>query len=124
MSQLAIVEAFADLPDTRRTAGQRHSQALCLGLFTLAVVAGNRGFLAIGDWLKAYHEELVAIFSPPKDACHPTARFAGRCCGWSIRFIQRVYRDFSAFDHCQEKRLPPMAKCCGGRMKPKAMTQK
>lgn len=66
MSQLAIVEAFADLPDTRRTAGQRHSQALCLGLFTLAVVAGNRGFLAIGDWLKAYHEELVAIFSPPK----------------------------------------------------------
>lgn len=29
MSQLAIVEAFADLPDTRRTAGQRHTQALC-----------------------------------------------------------------------------------------------
>jgi hypothetical protein len=24
MTQLAIVEAFADLPDTRRTAGQRH----------------------------------------------------------------------------------------------------
>lgn len=66
MTQLAIVEAFADLPDTRRTAGQRHSQALCLALFTLAVVAGNRGFLAIGDWLKAYHNELVALFSPPK----------------------------------------------------------
>ena len=49
MPQLAIVEAFADLPDTRRTAGQRHQQALCLALFTLAVVAGNRGFLAIGD---------------------------------------------------------------------------
>jgi len=27
-SQIAIVEAFADLPDTRRTAGQRHHQAL------------------------------------------------------------------------------------------------
>ncbi len=53
MSQLAIVEAFADVPDTRRTAGQRHNQALCLALFTLAVAAGNRGFLAIGDWLKA-----------------------------------------------------------------------
>ncbi len=24
------VSAFADLPDTRRTAGQRHRQALCL----------------------------------------------------------------------------------------------
>lgn len=30
MLQPAIVEAFADLPDTRRTAGQRHTQALCL----------------------------------------------------------------------------------------------
>jgi hypothetical protein len=34
MSQLAIVEAFADLPDIRRKAGQRHHQALCLALFT------------------------------------------------------------------------------------------
>ncbi len=67
MSQLAIVEAFADLCDRRRTAGQRHQQTLCLALFTLAVAAGNRGFLAIGDWLKAYHVELVALFQPPKD---------------------------------------------------------
>lgn len=66
MSQLAIVEAFVDLPDTRRTAGQRHSQALCLALFTLAVAAGNQGFLAIGDWLRAYHDELVALFTPRK----------------------------------------------------------
>lgn len=66
MSQLAIVEAFKDLPDNRRTAGQRHQQALCLALFTLAVSAGNKGFLAIGDWLSAYHDELVALFNPPK----------------------------------------------------------
>lgn len=62
MFQLALVEAFSDLPDTRRTAGQRYTQALCLALFTLAVVAGNRGFLAIGDWLSAYHDELVVLF--------------------------------------------------------------
>lgn len=49
MSQIAIVKAFGDLPDTRRRAGQRHHQALCLALFTLGVAAGNRGFLAIGD---------------------------------------------------------------------------
>lgn len=66
MSQLALVEAFSDLPDTRRPAGMRHTQALCLALFTLAVVAGNRGFLAIGDWLSAYHNELVALLAPPK----------------------------------------------------------
>lgn len=67
MSQLAIVEAFTALPDARRTAGQRHSQALCLALFTLSVTAGNRGFLAIGDWLKAYQSDLIELFAPPKD---------------------------------------------------------
>lgn len=66
MPHIAIVEAFADLPDTRRTAGQRHQQALCLARFTLAVAAGNRGFLAIGDWLRADHDELVALFQPSK----------------------------------------------------------
>lgn len=66
MPELAIVEAFADLPDTRRTAGQRHQQALCLALCTLAVAAGNRGFRAIGDWLRGYHDELGALFQPPK----------------------------------------------------------
>lgn len=66
MSQLAIVEAFVDLPDERRGAGKRHSQALCLALFTVAVTAGNKGFLSIGNWLKAYHQELVEIFTPVK----------------------------------------------------------
>lgn len=67
MTQLAIVEAFAGLPDPRRSSGKRHEQALCLALFTLAVAAGNRGFLAIGDWLQAYQEELIALFNPAKD---------------------------------------------------------
>jgi len=66
MTTLAIVEAFSNLPDPRRGAGQRHNQALCLALFTLAVAAGCRGFLAIGDWLSAYHDELVELFAPPK----------------------------------------------------------
>jgi hypothetical protein len=66
MSQLAIVEAFSELADTRRSTGKRHHQALCFALFTLGVAAGNRGFLAIGDWLKAYHSDLVALFQPEK----------------------------------------------------------
>lgn len=66
MSQLAIVEAFSGLTDTRRSSGKRHQQALCFALFTLAVAAGNRGFLAIGDWLKAYHIDLVTLFQPDK----------------------------------------------------------
>lgn len=66
MSTLAIVEAFRELPDMRRTAGLRHDQALCLALFTLAISAGCRGFLAIQDWLKGYQPELLELFTPPK----------------------------------------------------------
>ena len=51
MSQLVIVEAFTAMLDTC------HTQALCLALSTLSVTAGNPGFLAIGDWLWAYHDE-------------------------------------------------------------------
>jgi len=66
MAQLAILEAFNDFPDPRRGADQRHQQALCFALFTLAVAAGNRGFLAIGAWISAYRDELLELFEPPK----------------------------------------------------------
>jgi DDE_Tnp_1-associated len=67
MSSLTLLEAFADLPDTRRGAGQRHKQSLCLALFTLAICAGCRGFLAIGDWIESYREDLIALFQPEKE---------------------------------------------------------
>ena len=66
MTQAAILEAFAELPDPRRGAGQRHIQPLCLALFTLAIAAGNRGFIAIGDWIKSYRVELIELFKPEK----------------------------------------------------------
>ena len=66
MPKPAIMEAFAKLEDPRRKAGQRHAQTLCLALFTLAVVAGNQGFLAIGDWLTSYRDQLLDWFAPPK----------------------------------------------------------
>ena len=64
--RIEILEAFSDLLDVRRAAGKRHPMALCLALFTLAVTAGNRGFLAIGDWLACYRCDLIALFNPPK----------------------------------------------------------
>lgn len=67
MSQLAILEAFTELQDPRRRAGQRHNLALCLALFTLAIAAGNKGFLAIGDWIASYREQLIDLFKPPKN---------------------------------------------------------
>lgn len=65
--RIEILEAFADLPDVRRASGKRHHIALCLALFTLAVTAGNRGFLSIGDWLKCYQQDLINLFNPPKN---------------------------------------------------------
>ncbi len=66
MSHLAILDAFSDLPDSRRGEGRRHSQALCLALFTLAITAGCRGFLSMSDWLSSYRQELLTLFNPPK----------------------------------------------------------
>ncbi|MFM7887495.1 MAG: transposase family protein, partial [Pseudanabaena sp.] len=66
MTTLSIVEVFKDIPDPRRKEGKRHQQTLCLALFTLTVSAGNRGFLAIGDWLSSYKAELIELFAPPK----------------------------------------------------------
>jgi len=64
--RIEILEAFAELPDVRNASGKRHQMTLCLALFTLAITAGNRGFLAIGDWLKSYRRELIDLFNPPK----------------------------------------------------------
>ncbi len=90
MSQPAILQVFTQLEDPRRRAGQRHSQALCLALFTLAVAAGNQGFLAIGDWLKSYQEPLLAWFQPPK----------GRLPSYST--IRRILLnvDYPAYSQC------------------------
>ena len=63
---IEILAAFADIPDVRQAGGKRHHMALCLALFTLAVAAGNRGFLAMGDWLKSYRRELIELFDPPR----------------------------------------------------------
>ena len=40
---------------------------LSLALFTLAIAAGNKGFLAIGDWISSYREPLIDLFQPPKN---------------------------------------------------------
>ena len=66
MSEIAIIEAFAGLKDPRRCAGQRHTLAICLALFTLAIAAGNKGFLAIGDWISSYREQLIDLLQPSK----------------------------------------------------------
>ncbi|MEM7757072.1 MAG: transposase family protein [Cyanobacteria bacterium P01_A01_bin.40] len=47
-----------------------------MALFTLAVVAGNHGFLAIGDGLKSYEEELKELFKVKRIPSYSTIRRA------------------------------------------------
>ncbi|HEY9766932.1 MAG TPA: ISAs1 family transposase [Coleofasciculaceae cyanobacterium] len=74
MNKIAIIDAFSGIPDRRRKQGTRHSLQLCLALFTLAVAAGNQGFLAIGDWLKSYNEELKKLFKVNRIPSYSTIR--------------------------------------------------
>lgn len=87
MSGIAIVEAFSGMPDRRRKQGTRHSLELCVALFTLAVTAGNQGFLAIGDWLKSYNEELKELFEVKRIPSYSTIRRA---------LLDLDYSDYSA----------------------------
>jgi hypothetical protein len=87
MSEIAILEAFAGIPDHRRKQGRRHSLQLCLALFSLAVVAGNQGFLAIGDWLKSYTQQLKELFDVERLPSYSTIRRA---------LLGLDYEDYSA----------------------------
>ena len=87
MSEVSILEAFVGMPDHRRKQGTRHSLQLCLALFTLAVAAGNHGFLAIGDWLKSHREELQELFEVKRIPSYSTIRRA---------LLGLNYEDYSA----------------------------
>jgi DDE_Tnp_1-associated len=104
--RIEILEVFAGLPDRRRKKGKRHQGNLCLALFTLAVVAGNRGFLALGDWLKSYEQELMALFKPERNRlpsystirrCLLTLNYQdyGACLGKFFGIQPLPWRDFS-----------------------------
>ncbi len=87
MPEIAILEVFAGEPSRRRKQGKRHSIPLCLALFTLAVAAGNQGFLAIGDWLKSYKRQLKALFCVDRIPSYSTVRRA---------LLSLDYKEYSA----------------------------
>jgi hypothetical protein len=87
MAEIALVGIFAGLPDRRRKQGIRHSLPLCLALFTLAVAAGNQGFLAIGDWLKSYQQPLKELFEVDLLPSYSTVRRALLFLDYKLDFI-------------------------------------
>ena len=87
MNKVEILEAFANMPDMRRTQGKRHTVALCLAIFTLAVVAGNKGFLAIGDWVDSNRAGLSELFQVDRLPSYSTIR---------RMLLHQDYKEYSA----------------------------
>jgi hypothetical protein len=68
MQQPAILEAFAELSDSRQASGERHLQPLRLALFTMTVVAGNQGFFASAPSQKTAIVTLQPLASAPRQS--------------------------------------------------------
>jgi hypothetical protein len=72
-------------------------------LFTLAIVARNRGFLAIGDWLKAYRNQLITLFQPPKERIPSYSTIRRVLLEIDYQVFQPVYHGSSAFNPYLER---------------------
>jgi hypothetical protein len=62
-----IIDYLEELPDTRRTAGQRHDQTFILLLVLMSTMSGYQGYRSIGDFIKRNQKELLSSFKPAKD---------------------------------------------------------
>jgi hypothetical protein len=90
MKELAILQAFEDLGDTRSKHGRRHEQVLCIAVFTLAVCAGSRGLNAMGDWINSYQSDLLKLFEPSKERLPSYSTLK--------RVMERI--DYQAYSKC------------------------
>lgn len=62
-----FIAQLTELPDVRRTAGQRHSQDFILLIVLFATMSGYIGYRAIGIFIKKHREELIKLFKPKKE---------------------------------------------------------
>lgn len=62
----SLMELFAALPDPRQARGKRHAWGLILTLIGAALVSGEQGVRAIGQWVAERREELCRQLCPPR----------------------------------------------------------
>ena len=65
--------ALSDVPDPRRARGRRYAWPLLLTLVAAALVSGQRGVRAIGQWVGEHADDLVAALDPPRGRLPSTA---------------------------------------------------
>ena len=63
----SIIEYLRELPDGRRTAGQRHDQTFVLLLVLMSTMSGYYGYRGIGDFIKRNQEDLLSNLKPRKE---------------------------------------------------------
>jgi predicted transposase YbfD/YdcC len=63
----SLLECLAWVPDPRDRRGVRHSLVSLLGLAAAAVLAGSRGFTAIGEWVLDASPQVLAAFGVRRD---------------------------------------------------------
>jgi len=62
----SIIAFFENIPDKRRTAGQRHDQTLILVIVLMSTMSGYLGYRAIGDFIKRNKDMLLLYLKPYK----------------------------------------------------------
>lgn len=61
----SLLPYLAWVPDPRDPRGVRHGLVSLLGLASAAVLAGSRGFTAIGEWVLDASLQVLAAFGGP-----------------------------------------------------------
>lgn len=62
----SLAAALADVPDPRCARGRRYPWPLLLTLIAAALVSGQRGLRAIGQWVGEHADEVRAALDPPR----------------------------------------------------------
>jgi predicted transposase YbfD/YdcC len=62
----SLRDALSDVPDPRQRRGQRHAWPLLLTLIAAALVSGQRGLRAIGQWVDEHADDLCLVLQPPR----------------------------------------------------------
>ncbi len=62
-----ILSYLSEIPDSRRSAGQRHSQEFILLLTIMSIMSGYYGYRSIGDFIERNRRELLRSFKPNKN---------------------------------------------------------
>jgi hypothetical protein len=61
----ALIEVFADIPDSRKSRGKRHPLSAILALSCCAMLGGARSYSAIADWGRNYGAAIAQALGFP-----------------------------------------------------------